>query len=560
VISKQPSTASTDPGGRLTFAQAMANLNPDPSDWAPKTREAAALIERRDFDPAVALLQDVLKQQPDDVNGLYLAAEIARRRQRLEEALYLFSRCVQLTPEFQAARFRYANTLLETGQAAAALAQAEELLRRDSRNPPFLGVKAMALEMLDDFTGAVSLWQQVVNSEAPADCWVRYAHVLRTAGKRQEAIAACRKAIALDPGWGAAYWALATVNNYRLEDSDIKEMEAQLAQPRIAPASRVPLLFALGKTCGERKQYEKSFSYYARGNALYRSGLNYAPEKLTAYVERCKAVFTREFFEQRESAGCPTREPIFIVGMLRAGSTLVEQILSSHSQIEGTRELFALTRIATGLQLDMARSGLSYPAMLQQVEDAAFRELGEKYLESTRQHRRLGRAFFLDKMGHNFKQLGLIHLMLPNAKIIDVRRHPLACCFSNFTQLFANGQPETYRLSDLGMLYRDYVGLMAHFDRALPGRVHRVIYENLVANPEGEIRRLLAHLELPFEPSCLEFYKNRRAVSTISSEQVRSPIYADALEHWRMYEPWLGPLKTVLGAIADEYPNVPAVV
>jgi hypothetical protein len=285
---------------------------------------------------------------------------------------------------------------------------------------------------------------------------------------------------------------------------------------------------------------------------LKRGTTRHDPNVLSAYVARCKAVFTPELFCAREGTGCASREPIFLVGMLRAGSTLVEQILASHSQIEGTREMFNLGAI--GAQLQWVYGASQYPGVLEMLEATTLKRLGEQYLEGSRVHRKLARPHFIDKMGNNFVHLGLLHFILPNAKIIDVRRHPLACCWSNFTQFYANGQDETYRLSDLGQLYRDYVDLMAHFDRVLPGRIYRLRYERLVADPESEIRQLLDYLELPFENACVEFHKNERAVSTISSEQVRSPVYKQALDHWRDYEPWLGPLKAALGPVATDAP------
>jgi hypothetical protein len=314
----------------------------------------------------------------------------------------------------------------------------------------------------------------------------------------------------------------------------------------------------LGKAFGDAKAFDKSFAQYARGNALHRLGLKHDPDVLTRYVARCKTLFTPEFFRARRGYGCPDNAPIFLVGMMRAGSTLVEQILASHSQVEGTRELFESVALVKRMEAEAAaRDGPPLPDLLKEVDAAACRILGNFYLESVRVHRKRGRLFFIDKMGANFARIALLHLVLPNARIVDVRRHPLACGLSIFTELFAAGQNFAYRLSDIGRMYRDYVELMAHFDRALPGKVHRVFYEDLVEHPEREIRRLLDYLELPFEAGCLEFYNTDRVLTTASSEQVRKPIYRDALEQWRAYEPWLGPLKSALGPVLDKYPAVP---
>ena len=352
---------------------------------------------------------------------------------------------------------------------------------------------------------------------------------------------------------------LANLKTYRFSDADIARMEAELVKPAASQESRAALNFALGKAYGDREQYAKSFEYYARGNAIQRLSLKHDPDVLTAYVARCKPLFTPELFATRADSGSARRDPIFLVGMTRSGSTLVEQILASHSAIEGTRELTELAAVAKYIENEIApRYDSKFPDVLAALGAGEFQALGERYLESVRRYLTLGRPFFTDKMGSNFVYIGMLQLILPNAKIVDVRRHPLACCWSNFTQLFTSGQNYAYRLTDLAHLYRDYADLMAHWDRVLPGKVHRVLYEQLVAEPEVEIRRLLAYLDLPFEESCLQFHSNARAVSTVSSEQVRRPIYTDGLEQWRNYEPWLGQLRTALGPVLDNYPAVPA--
>lgn len=522
-------------------------------------RELARLVQQGQFEAAAKPLQAHLAKHPDDVSGLYLVAEIARRKLRHADAAQLFARCSELKPDFHVARFHCANALLDSGQPHAALAQAEDLLARDPQNPVFRALRAMALDLAGEYPSAVSEWRTVVEGGAPLEYSVRYAHALRAAGRREDSIVACRKALAADPSFGPAWWALAQLGTFCFGDDDVTEMERQLARADIAPANRVPFLFALGKAFGDRALYEKSFSAYAKANALHRMRVQHDPAALTAYVARCKSLFTESFFRERANAGCDARAPIFLVGMLRSGSTLVEQILASHSQVEGTRELFNLAAVAQQAEREFgSRFQRKYPELLEPSPPAEFKSLGERYVESVRPYRKFVRPFFIDKMGNNFVHLGLIHLVLPRAKIVDVRRHPMACGFSNFAQYYANGQNETYRLSDFGQLYRDYVELMAHFDRVLPGRVHRLHYEHLVADPEGEIRRLLAYLELPFEESCMAFHENARAVSTISSEQVRTPLHRQALDHWRHYENWLTPLKAALGTVVDTYPNLPA--
>ncbi|MGD0193124.1 MAG: sulfotransferase, partial [Rhizomicrobium sp.] len=316
--------------------------------------------------------------------------------------------------------------------------------------------------------------------------------------------------------------------------------------------------FALGKAHEDRRAYAESFLQYERGNSLRKKAVDYSPDNMTEHVARSKAMFTREFFGAREGWGVDAPDPIFIVGLPRSGSTLIEQILSSHSMIEGTMELPDILSIAGRLGARKRRRDPSrYPDSVGDIDREDASKFGEEYLERTRVQRRLGKSYFTDKMPNNFAHVGLIHLILPQAKIIDARRHPLGCCFSNFKQHFARGQGYTYDLAGMGDYYREYVELMAHFDSVLPGRMHRVIYERMVEDPEAEVRALFAYLQLPFEPACLRFYENERAVRTASSEQVRQPIYRDAVEHWQNYEPWLDPLKEALGSVLDCYPAVP---
>jgi hypothetical protein len=331
-------------------------------------------------------------------------------------------------------------------------------------------------------------------------------------------------------------------------------MEAQLARADIADEDRFHLHFALGKALEDAGLFERSFGHYRDGAALRRKAVDYDADNTTAHTARSKAVLTRAFFEARPDWGSTAPDPIFVVGLPRSGSTLIEQILSSHSAVEGTMELPDIISIARRLGGRTRRDQPSaYPEMLTDLDAEACRALGEEFIERTRIQRKLGRPFFIDKMPNNFAHVGLIHLILPRAKIIDARRHPLGCCFSAFKQHFARGQTFSYDLTELGRYYADYVDLMAHYDAALPGVVHRVIYERMVADPEGQVRALLDHCGLPFEPGCLKFYENDRAVRTASSEQVRRPIFTDGVDQWRSYEPWLDPLKAALGHSLDSW-------
>ena len=332
-------------------------------------------------------------------------------------------------------------------------------------------------------------------------------------------------------------------------------MQSQLARSELGDEDRFHLHFALGKSLEDAGDYAQSFEHYALGNALRRRGVHYDPDESHQYVQRARAFFSREFLTAHAGAGSAAPDPIFIVGLPRAGSTLLEQILSSHSQVEGTMELPDIVAIARRLSARRKRSEASrYPEVLGQLSTDELCALGEEYLARTRIQRKTTAPFFIDKLPNNFAHIGLIHLILPNARIVDARRHPLGCCFSAYKQHFARGQNYTYSLVDLGRYYRDYVDLMAHFDQVLPGRVHRVYYETMVEQTEAEVRRLLDYCGLGFEPQCLRFYENARAVRTASSEQVRQPIFREAVDQWRHYEPWLEPLRTALGPALDSYP------
>jgi hypothetical protein len=336
-------------------------------------------------------------------------------------------------------------------------------------------------------------------------------------------------------------------------------MQKELAGATLSDEDRFHIDFALGKALEDAGRFAESFAHYAKGNALRKKSIAFDPDDQADLLRRSKTFFTPQFFAERAGTGCGRPDPIFIVGLPRSGSTLIEQILSSHSQVEGTMELPDILSIAGRLGARKKRGEPGrYPESLSELTPQALGELGEEYLQRTRPQRREGKPFFTDKMPNNFSHVGLIHLILPNAKIIDARRHPMGCSFANFKQHFARGQGFAYDLTEMGRYYRDYVELMAHYDAVLPGRVHRVFYERMVADPEGEVTTLLAYCGLPFEDACLRFYENDRAVRTASSEQVRQPIYSDAVEHWQNYDEWLGPLKEALGPVLNSYPSVPA--
>lgn len=525
----------------------------------PQLLEAAAALCDGKLAVAERLLRGFLKVHPTDVAAIRMLAEIGLRLGHGDEAQTLLARCLELAPDFVEARHNYAVVLHRKGNGAEALSQLELLLKTDPRNPGYRGLKAAVLGRIGEYERAIRVYVELLK-EFPAQpqAWMSYGHALKTVGRTKAAIAAYRRSIELMPGLGEAYWSLANLKTFHFTPQDSERMRAQLGRADLPEEDHVHLHFALGKALEDSGRYVESFAQYERGNALRRGTVHYDKQEIGNVVERSKTLFTREFFDKRTNYGAPSPDPIFIVGLTRSGSTLLEQILASHSAIEGTMELPEVLSLARRFGRK-SRNGSepAYPLGLQSMTEEKSRGLGEEYLSRTRIQRKSTRPYFIDKMPNNWANIGLIQLILPNAKIIDARRHPLACCFSNFKQLFARGQGYSYSLVDCGDYYRRYVELMAHFDAVLPGRVHRVIYEELVDDPEREIHRLLAYCGLSFEPQMLRFYENRRAVRTASSEQVRQPISSDSVDQWKNFGPWLGALKDALGPVISAYPAAP---
>jgi tetratricopeptide (TPR) repeat protein len=521
-------------------------------------RPAAALCENR-IAEAEALLRAHLKAFPTDVPAIRMLAEVAARLGRYEDAENLLRRCLELAPGFRPARQNLAAVLYRHDKPAEALPEVEQLLALEPRNPGYRGLKAALLGRIGEYAQAIELYRGVLE-QYPNEpkVWMSFGHALRTAGSQEECVAAYRRSIELAPGFGEAWWSLANLKTVRFTPADLDAMRAQFARADLGHEDRFHLHFALGKALEDAGEFAVSFQHYAEGNRLRRAMIPYSAEENAAHVRRSKALYTREFFAARQGQGAAAPDPIFVVGLPRSGSTLLEQILASHSLVEGTMELsdiIALVRQLSGRkkQSDPSR----YPEVLATLGAEQLRALGEQYLARTRIQRKTAAPFFIDKMPNNFAHVGFINLILPNARIIDARRHPLACCFSGFKQHFARGQNFSYSLEEIGRYYRDYVELMAHFDAVLPGRVHRVFYEALVDDTEAEVRRLLGYCGLPFEAQCLEFHRTVRAVRTASSEQVRQPIFREGLDQWRHYQAWLAPLQNELGPVLEAYPGVP---
>ncbi len=557
-IQPRPSHAPADVEAAApdSFALADARLGAQRPIRNRRLQQIETHLRGNRLERAEKELHEHLARHAGDADAISLMAQLAARLGRRAEAASLAARCLELAPDFAAARFNYANLLFKLNKFEAALDQLDRLLQQDSGNPLFRQLKANILEAIGENEKSLAISEQLA-AENPgrAESWIGYGHALRAVGAQDRSIAAYRKAIECRPSFGQAYWSLANMKTVRFGDADIAQMQEQLKRTDIAADDRITLQFALGKAFEDLRAYDRSFEQYAKAKAAMRLRVDYDADTMTARVASSKALFTQEFLRSRSGVGCKAPDPIFVLGRPRSGSTLVEQILSSHSAIEGTAELPQITALAKQLkEHEYAVDGTGYPKVLARLEPAAFAALGEDYLQSTRVYRKLGRPFFIDKKPANFWEVGLIHLILPNARIIDVRRHPAACCLSIFKQYF---NKTNLRLSELGRVYRDYVELMAHFDSVLPGRIHRVIYEDLVADPESEVRRLLAYLGLPFEERCLRFYETERTVLTPSSEQVRKPISGTAVDHWRHYEPWLGPLIRSLGSVLTDYPSVP---
>src|ERR1700722_10928480 len=509
------------------------------------------------------LVRQYLLTDGNHVEGLRLLAQIGMKLDAVDHAEYLLEKVLLLAPDYQAARYEYAIALLARHKHVRAREEMERLLETDPNNRVYRTAHATICAGMGDYARALPRYREVL-AETPhdAELHLSVAYALKTMGRTDAAIESYRAAAAARAHYGEAYWSLANLKTYRFTDAEIARMRAAEASPNIQPVDRYHFCFALGKALGDGGEYAESFTLYERGNALKKAECRYRPEPLERNARLQVSVCTREFFAARQGVGCPDRSPIFIVGLPRSGSTLVEQILASHSQVEGTMELADIPRLVQELRGRETQGSIPrYPGILSKLGAEEFTRMGERYLNDTLVYRAGkpgapdGVSFFIDKMPNNFRHLGLIHLILPNAKIIDARREPLACCFSNFKQLFASGQQFTYSIDDITRYYRMYVELMAHWDAALPGKILRVDHESVVEDLETNVRRMLEFCGLDYEPACLDFHKTKRSVHTASSEQVRQPIFKDGLDQWRHFEPWLEPFKAALGPLARSLPQ-----
>ncbi|MCI4591307.1 sulfotransferase [Sphingobium sp. BYY-5] len=564
---QQPTIAS----GWFLLAGELRKAGRDQDGWRADLSGVHAASRDRDLlDAAVAMNEgrlddaDARLSARDDPPAIRLAGEIQWRRGDMSRALALVERAVRLAPGFDLARDFLIRLLLQNNRLPEALDHAEILTASPLKHPGYDLVKASVLVRLGDQEGARTIYERLlaVRPDQP-QVWQNLGHALKTLGQQADAIHAYRRAVAQQPTMGEAWWSLANLKTVTLTANDVAAMERALASLEPEEEARrediFHLHFSLGKAYEDAKDYPAAFAHYDQGNRLRRTMVLHDADSFAAEVKAASGLFTAPFIAQRGDGGCPAPDPIFIVGLPRAGSTLVEQILSSHSRVEGTMELPDMMAIAGRLQSRVDEGEFpDFRAMILSLTPADRTRLGEEYLERTRIHRRSDKPHFIDKLPNNWQHVGLIQLILPNARIIDARRHPMGCCFSGWKQHFARGQAFSYDLTDIGRYYRAYVDHMTAFDTAMPGRVHRVLYERMVADTPGEVARLLDHLGLPFEEECLSFWRNRRAVRTASSEQVRQPIFTDGLNHWRHFAPWLGPLEEALGPVLPAYPDAPA--
>lgn len=521
----------------------------------PDLIEAASAINEDRLADAEPLLRAHLRQDPLDVAAIRLMAQLAARLGRYKDSEALLRRALELAPDFIVARSNLAGILYRQNRFEETVELLNDVLASQADDAGGQSLMAAALGRIGEYDEALALYGALTERfPQHAKLWMSYGHVLKTVGKQEEGVAAYRRALAEEPTLGEVWWSLANLKTVQFDAADIAAMEDALNRGEsLSDDDRLHLHFALGKAYDDRREAEASFGHYDRANRIRHGQLEYDPDIITAHVDTIIARFTPEFLSNRSNLEEGAADPIFILGMPRAGSTLLEQILASHSLIEGTMELPDMPAIALREGKGVASGWVD--AVVQMSADR-LAELGDDFLNRTRVQRKTDRPFFIDKLPNNWIYTGLIHLILPNAKIIDARRHPLDCCFSNFRQHFAKGQAFSYSLSDMGRYYADYVRLMAHFDRVLPGRVHRVIHEQLIEEPEVHVRAMLDYVGVPFEEACLNFHENRRAVRTASSEQVRRPINRDGVDQWRAYEKWLDPLKSALGSLWHSYPAV----
>lgn len=508
---------------------------------------------------AEQICRHFLQNNKRHVDGMCLLAEIGITLKIYDDAEFLLASAIELAPEHINARSQYLNLLIRLGKYKAAAQQVEKLLKVQPNNLSFSIAKANVLTGLGDIEQAITLFKQTIaqaqkqeknqpteQSKNIASFYLQLGHALKAKGDINAAVNAYQQAYRLNPSYGDAFWSLANSKTYRFSDEEIAKMQTQQQNQALALVDKVQLYFATGKAFEDKQEYKQAFQAYQQGNKLQYSHNNFDIKKIEQQVDEQIKYCTAELFEKRGNLGCGSPDAIFIVGLPRAGSTLLEQILASHSQIDGTMELHNILGLASRLGgRNQGANKNQYPQNLASIDSSYFSRFGQQFINETRSYRE-NAPLFLDKMPNNFLHIGLIRLILPNAKIIDARRSPMACCFSGFKQLFAQGQEFSYSLDDLGRYYQAYLKLMAHWEQVLPDFVLTVNHEDVVDDLEKQVHRMLNFCDLSFEQSCLDFHKTKRNIKTPSSEQVRQPIYKSATDQWRHFEPYLAPLKEAL--------------
>ena len=524
----------------------------------PQLRTAVSLRYEKKTYKAELSCRGYLQKYPKNVEAMRLLALLASDQGMLDDAEFLLESALTFEPMNNRVRVNYIDILHKRQKYDMSLAQAEMLVKSDPTNQAYRLAHANQLAALGDYRRALVVYDDILTNHtqlklANPSLWLSRGHALKTHGRIADAIESYQHAYQLRSDFGDAYWSLANLKTYEFSESEFTQMSELATREHVDADDLAHTHFALGKSFEDRGEFESSFKHYNKGNQLRRQQQQYDVAKMSARLKLQRWVCNDRFFADREGVGYPATDPIFMVGLPRAGSTLLEQILASHSQVDGTRELHHISSIAQKLDSRRRRENAPrYPGTLGHLKPETFQTIGEKYIAETRVHRGDG-LYFIDKMPNNFRHIGLIHLILPHAKIIDARRDPMSCCFSCFKQLFASGQEFTYGLREIGTYYQDYVELMRHWDSVLPGKVLRVHYDDVVNDLEIQVRRILHFCGLPFESACLEFHRNARAVRTPSSEQVRQPIYREGLEQWTHFEPWLTPLKEALGPALWSY-------
>ncbi len=531
--------------------RAAVTLNPSLGELG---KAEAAQLEGK-LDVAEKILRSCLSKDPDNIKALRMLANIALEANRFRAARKMLDRALELNPNFVLAWIDLANLFLKQDHYEKALEMIDKAISIDPKSTNSFVTRGNILTKGQHHEDSLDAYRKALEiNEHSVGALAGMGHVLKTIGRTEESIESYRKCIRSHPAYGEAYWSLANLKTFEFNPEEVKVMQDMVERDHVPDEPKVNFHLSLGKQFENQKDYEQAFEHYCLGNDLRRSREIYDPVQTQVIHDRIIEVFNNEFLQEHEGWGDPDASPILIVGLPRSGSTLIEQILASHSMVEGTMELPDLGRLVSSLTKRAKKSHIEYPEAILNLDEKDIRALGSSYIESTARYRS-DKVYFIDKMPNNFPSVGLLHLILPNAKVINARRHPLDSCMGSYKQLFYKGQSWSYDQFEIGQYYLQYQRIMDHWHDVLPGKVLDVHYEDMVADQENQTRRLLDHLGLPWEDQVLRFYETERAVNTASSEQVRQPIYTKALNHWRNYESQLEELIEILEPLLKELPE-----